>query len=96
MSPSCISAVISHLPNVKIVFDHFHVIKLFNDKLSNLRRDLYHEVKDILQKQILKGTLWLLLKKPENLNREEPRRLEEALELNQPLAAACYMKEGHL
>jgi len=36
------------------------------------------------------------LKKPENLNREEPRRLEEALELNQPLAAACYMKEGHL
>jgi len=66
MSPSCISAVISHLPNVKIVFDHFHVIKLFNDKLSNLRRDLYHEVKDILQKQVLKGTLWLLLKKPES------------------------------
>ena len=67
-----------------------------NDKLSDLRRDLHHEVKDILQKQVLKGTRWLLLKNPENLNtdREEPRRLEEALELNQPLATACYMKEA--
>ena len=27
---------------------------------------------------------------------EEPRRLEEAIELNQPLATACYMKERHL
>jgi len=95
MSPAYISAVMSNLPNAKIVFDHFHVIKLFNDKLSDLRRDLYHEVKDILQKQVLKGTRWLLLKNPENLNtdREEPRRLEEALELNQPLATAYYMKE---
>ena len=90
MSPAYISAVMSHLPNAKIVFDHFHMIKLFNDKLSDLRHELYHEIKDILQKQVLKGTRWLLLKNPENLNpdREEPRRLKEALELNQPLATA--------
>ena len=25
-------------PNVKIVFDHFHVIKLMNDKLDKVRR----------------------------------------------------------
>ena len=95
MSPAYISAVVTHLPNAKIVFDHFHVIKLFNDKLSDLRRELYHEIKDIMQKQVLKGTRWLLLKNPENLDsdREEPRRLKEALELNQPLATAYYMKE---
>ena len=95
MSPAYISAVISNLPNAKIVFDHFHVIKLYNEKLSNLRRDLYHDIKNILQKQVLKGTRWLLLKNPENLDpdREEPRRLKEALELNQPLATAYYMKE---
>ena len=95
MSPAYISAVISNLPHAKIVFDHFHVIKLYNEKLSNLRRDLYYEVKDILQKQVLKGTRWLLLKNPENLDpdRKEPRRLQEALELNQPLATAYYMKE---
>ena len=45
MSPAYISAVSFHLPKAAIVFDHFHVIKLFNDKLSELRRDLYHEAK---------------------------------------------------
>jgi transposase len=57
----------THLPKAKIVFDHFHVIKLFNDKLSNLRRELYREATDALQKRVLKGTRWLLLMNPENL-----------------------------
>jgi len=54
MSPAYISAILKNLPDAKIVFDHFHVIKLFNDKLSELRRQLYHEVNDILQKQAIK------------------------------------------
>lgn len=95
MSPAYISAVSSHLPNAAIVFDHFHVIKLFNDKLSELRRDLYRETRDILQKNVLKGTRWLLLKNPENLDtsKGERERLADALQLNQPLACAYYMKE---
>jgi len=95
MSPAYISAVTHHLPDAAIVFDHFHVIKLFNEKLSDLRRKLYHEVNDILQKQVIKGTRWLLLKNPENLDptKNEPHRLQQALEINQPLAAAYYMKE---
>jgi transposase len=95
MSPAYISAIINNLPNSKIVFDHFHVIKMFNEKLSELRRQLYHEVNDILQKKAIKGTRWLLLKNPENLDtdRNEHQRLKEALKLNQPLATAYYMKE---
>ena len=30
MSPAYISAIINNLPDAKIVFDHFHVIKMFN------------------------------------------------------------------
>ncbi len=95
MSPAYISAVSEHLPKSAMVFDHFHVIKLFNDQLSTLRRNLYHEAKDILQKKILKGTRWLLLKNPENLDsgKKEKDRLEEALHLNQPLSCAYYLKE---
>ena len=95
MSPAYISAVSFHLPKAAIVFDHFHVIKLFNDKLSELRRDLYHEAKDILQKKVLKGTRWLLLKNPENLDTEkgERERLADALQLNQPLSCAYYLKD---
>ena len=49
----------------------------------------------MLQKEVLKGTRWLLLKNAENLDKEkgEKKRLEEALALNKPLATAYYMKE---
>jgi len=95
MSAAYISAVRKSLPEALIVFDHFHVIKLFNEKLSNLRRDLQREAEDQLQKKVLKGTRWLLLKNPENLDekRNEHQRLEEALQINRPLAIAYYMKE---
>ena len=95
MSPAYLGAVTEHLPKALVVFDHFHVIKLFNDQLSEFRRDLYHEAKDILQKKILKGTRWLLLKNPENLDsvKKEKDRLEEALQLNKPLSCAYYLKE---
>ena len=48
-----------------------------------------------MHKEVLKGTRWLLLKNPENLDAEkdEKRRLEEALALNKPLAVAYYLKE---
>ncbi len=95
MSPAYMSAVMSHLPKATIVFDHFHVVKLFNDKLSDLRRDLYREAKDDLQKDVLKGTRWLLLKNPQDLDEKkgEKERLDEALRLNQPLYTAYYLKE---
>ena len=95
MSAAYIAAVSAHLPEAAIVFDHFHVVKLFNEKLSNLRRDLYREATDKMHKDVLKGTRWLLLKNPDNLNpdRKEAERLQEALRLNQPLALAYYMKE---
>jgi transposase len=95
MSKAYWGAVSTHLPKAKVVFDHFHVIKLFNDKLSDLRRALYREATDVMHKQVLKGTRWLLLKNPENLDEEkdEKQRLKEALALNQPLATAYYMKD---
>lgn len=95
MSAAYIEAVSANLPDAEIVFDHFHVVKAFNDKLSDLRRDLYREVTDKLHKKVLKGTRWLLLKNPENLDatRNEDQRLKEALAINQPLATAYYLKE---
>lgn len=95
MSPAYIAAVQDNLPDTAIVFDNFHVIKMHNDQLSQLRRALFNEVSGLLEKQVLKGIRWLLLKKPENLNGDkgEQSRLQEALKLNQPLATAYYLKE---
>src|SRR6188508_830854 len=95
MSPAYLSAVEENLPAATVVFDHFHIIKLMNEKLTALRRDLHREAVDKRRQQVLKGTRWLLLKTPENLDpkKGEPKRLREALRLNESLATAYYLKE---
>ena len=95
MSPAYIDAVSTHLSHATLVFDRFHVIKLYNDKLSDLRRDLHRQLADTMHKDVLKGIRWLLLKRPEHLDplRREPQRLREALRLNEPLAIAYHLKE---
>lgn len=95
MSAAYTAAVRDRLPKAIHVFDRFHVVKLFNEKLSLLRQAMQREAEGPLAKKVLKGTRWLLLKNPENLDdeRDERKRLEKALALNKPLAAAYYMKE---
>lgn len=95
MSAAFEKAVREQLPQAQIVFDHFHLVKLFNEKLSDFRRACYREAKDLLHKDVLKGSRWLLLKNPQHLHakKDEPQRLEEALTLNKPLATVYYMKE---
>jgi len=94
MGPAYIKAVRENLPEATLVFDHFHVIKLYNDKLTKLRRAVAKEA-DALGKKALKGTRWLLMKTPANLvvEKDEHTRLQEALQLNQPLATAYYLKD---
>lgn len=95
MSLAYVAAVRDNLPKALIVFDRFHIVKLFNEKLSDLRRVLQREAEDRMHQTVLKGTRWLLLKNPENLDekRGERERLAEALRLNAPLATAYYLKE---
>lgn len=94
MGQAYIKAVRENLPQATLVFDHFHVIKLYNEKLSNLRRSLAQQA-DALGKKTIKGIRWLLLKSSHRLDVEknEHQRLQEALQLNQPLATAYYLKD---
>ena len=94
MGRAYIRAVKKNLPGVPIVFDHFHVIKLYNDKLTVLRRDLQREAEEA-NKAVLKGTRWLLLKSSRKLNtvNGECDQLKNALKLNEPLAIAYYLKD---
>ena len=95
MAGGYIAAVREFLPEAVHVFDRFHVMKLYNEKLSDFRREVHASLPGKLQRQVLKGTRWLLLKNEEHLDEEkdERRRLEAALALNEPLATAYYMKE---
>jgi len=95
MSSAYYTAVHKHLPDATLVFDRFHIVKLMNDKLTQLRRELFREAEDGLHKNVLKGTRWLLLMASENLDesRNEHERLQEALKLNESLSIAYYLKE---
>lgn len=95
LSAAYLLAVRENLPHAAQVCDRFHVVKLLNEKLSDLRRELFREATDKLHKDVLKGTRWLLLKNPENLDpqRNERQRLDDALALNHSLATAYYLKD---
>lgn len=95
MSPAYIKAVRENLKSAVVVFDHFHVIKMFNEKLSNFRRQLFNNTNDKSHRSVIKGTRWLLLTAKEKLEKkpEKVDRLIQALEINRPLATVYYMKE---
>ena len=97
MAGGYIAAVMEHLPKAALVFDRFHVVKLMNEKLSDLRREMYHELTDKLHRKMLKRTRYLLMMNPENLKQnekvDEKAQLNEALKLNESLSVAYYLKE---
>lgn len=92
MSAAYWSAVLEHLPDAAQVFDKFHILKLMNERLDDLRREMVREAEGPLKLKI-KGTRFLLLRNPENLKAEHIPRLDEALRLNQPLLLGWYLKE---
>jgi transposase len=92
MSGAYWAAVRDAFPKVKVVFDRFHIIKLMNEKLDDLRRALVREAEGPL-KMVIKGTRYLLLARPANLKDEQLPKLEQALQLNEPLFQAWYLKE---
>jgi transposase len=92
MSAAYWSAVLEHLPEAALVFDKFHIIKLMNERLDDLRRQMVREAEGPLKLRI-KGTRFLLLRNPENLQEDQIPKLERALQLNEPLLLGWYLKE---
>ena len=93
MWPAYIASVMEHCPGADIVFDHFHIVKMLNQKLDEIRRDLYRDETEYNKRDLIKGTRWLLLRNKDNLTDKAKERLEEALTINKPLASVYYLKE---
>jgi transposase len=93
MSGAYAASVRAHAPHAIITFDRFHVIKLMNERLDDLRRELAREAHDHNAKEAIKGLRWLLLHRRDNLEKDAARRLERSLVLNEPLQCAYLLKE---
>ena len=94
LSEAFISAIREHLPDAVQIFDHFHIVKLMNEKLDKVRRDTYNQETDENKRRLIKGQRWLLLANGDNLSPKAEERLYKALDINRPLATAYYLKES--
>lgn len=92
MSAAYWSAVVENLPEAALVFDKFHIVKLMNERLDDLRRQMVREAEGPLKLKI-KGTRFLLLRNPDHLKAEHIPKLDEALRFNEPLLLGWYLKE---
>jgi transposase len=92
MSSAYFWAVHEVLPHVDVVFDRFHIMALMNQAIDELRRDYQKEL-DVLGKQTLKGSRFLLLRNYDSLAPERKARLDALLQVNGPLFVIHSMKE---
>ena len=94
LSAAFIASVMENCPEAALVFDHFHVVKLMNEKLDDIRRKAYSMEKDVNRRKVLKGTRYLLLGNGADIfDKQYKTRLDNALAMNEPLSKAYYLKE---
>ena len=94
LTAAFIASVLENCPKAVHVFDHFHVVKLMNEHLDDIRRKVYAMEKDVNKRKVLKGTRYLLLGNGEDIfDKQHKTRLDNALAMNEPLSKAYYLKE---
>ena len=93
LAPSFTSWIQSNFSDATIVYDHFHVIKLMNDRLSNIRRRIMREL-EMEEKSDLKGKRWHFNLNNENLTEKAKEELSACCYLYEELGKAYALKEA--
>lgn len=93
MSAGYRRAVQQHAPQAVIVFDRFHVQKLANDAVDQVRRELMRETQGSEFAQAIKRSRWALLKNAEDISDGQRRKLSEVEQTYKPLYRAYLLKE---
>lgn len=87
MSPAFIKGVKENFKNAKITFDRFHVMKLVNEALDEVRRQESRE------QPALKGSRYALLKNDANLTEKQRKKKAHISQYNLKTSRALQMKE---
>lgn len=89
-----IASITEHVPDAKakIVFDKFHVIKNYSKIIDKVRNIEYAKAaaKD---KEVIKGTKYLLLKNTDNLKKDQKQQLQDLLGLNEKINLVYILKD---
>lgn len=90
MSPAFIKGVDKYLPKAKITFDRFHIMKIINAAVNEVRKQ---ESKD---QDILKGNRYIFLKNKKNLTQKQAQTRKELSisRLNLKSIRALHIREN--
>ena len=82
-----------HFPRAQIVFDHFHVIKLMNDRLDHVKRRVAAKL-DSMERKHLKGLRFVFLKNEEDIPEDNQNILHNLRGNFQELGDPYMFKEA--
>ena len=92
MNPGYIQALREYLPQTAVVFDKFHLVRLFQNTLDELRKQAQRTM-CVAEGNTLKGSRYLILSNFADLKEEQKHRLKELLRINEPLSVAYVLRE---
>ena len=87
-----IIAVRKWCPQAAIVFDLFHVVKAFNKVIDDIRNEEFRKASQD-DRKVLRGSKYILLRRGDNLRRDQRLRLKDILALNERLNAVYWLKD---
>jgi transposase len=95
MSAGYENAIRAAVPQAQVCFDPFHVVKLANEALNEVRRSDWnaHDKSTTQAGRWLKGARWALLKAPERLTEGQAAKLAAVQAANRGLYRAYLLKE---
>jgi len=85
-------AIKKYCEDAIICFDHFHLAQYFSKAIDKLRISEARKV-DKDEREIFKGTRWLLLKRPEKLKEDQKGKLDRLLDLNKNLFKGYILRD---
>jgi transposase len=81
------------LPHALHILDRFHIVANLNKALSEVRAKEAKRLAADNYEEVLKGSRWCFLKKPENLTKNQKYSLKELLQYNLRSVKAYLLKE---
>lgn len=88
MSPAFIRGVTDNLANAKITFDKFHVLKIINEAVDQVRRS------EAVDNPVLRGLRYIFLKNERNLTAKQAQQKESVESLGLKAWRAMRIREG--
>lgn len=94
MNGAYAAEVRAQCPQARIVYDQFHVVAKYGREVADaVRTAEARRVQSRGERQVIKGSRWLLLRNGQNPKRKDRVKLKELLAVNRRLATVYLLKD---